>query len=282
MKRRGLTVYTVLAFVLTCLVGSGCNGLKQNKEAPVQYSIFKEEAPLVKEEPSPVLSLAMHHSWLNERTDSMASHVNRLIQKEIWGEEYADLSPETAADSFKNNRIRQYRQEVLPLYQQDLEENSLTTGTFPWYNHTYELSVNLQYGLEGILLCTVDTNEDRGGAHPDSWSRWMNIEKATGRLLKREDVFRADIRPELEQHLLKTLIHQQAGQNPDHEIHTLEDLQELGFLQTTSIYIPENFLLEPHQVKFLFNRYDIAPYSAGKIVLEVPYEEIGQWMNTLK
>ena len=75
--------------------------------------------------------------------------------------------------------------------------------------------------------------------------------------------------------LLGKLIAMQAELNPEEQVQTLEDLQRIGFLQLTSIYIPENFLLAKEKVMFLFNRYDIAPYSAGEIVLEVPYEEIG-------
>ena len=43
----------------------------------------------------------------------------------------------------------------------------------------------------------------------------------------------------------------------------------------TNMYIPDNFLLHKEGVSFLFNRYDIAPYSVGEIVIEIPYEEIG-------
>mgnify|MGYP003306620872 CR=1 FL=1 len=65
----------------------------------------------------------------------------------------------------------------------------------------------------------------------------------------------------------------------EENIATLEDLQKLGILQLTNIYIPDNFLMFKEAVHFLFNRYDIAPYAAGEIVLEVPYEEIGPYLK---
>jgi hypothetical protein len=78
--------------------------------------------------------------------------------------------------------------------------------------------------------------------------------------------------------LNKLLLHQ--GEiYPDESIKTLEDLHNKGILQLTNMYIPDNFLLGKDKIQFLFNRYDIAPYAAGEIILEVPYEEIGHCLN---
>ena len=84
---------------------------------------------------------------------------------------------------------------------------------------------------------------------------------------------------EIEAILLDKLLQQQAALYPDETLKTLEDLQAKGFLQLTPMYIPDNYLLAKDKVLFLFNRYDIAPYSAGEIVLEVPYGEIGHGLK---
>ena len=118
-----------------------------------------------------------------------------------------------------------------------------------------------------------------GGAHPNQWSRWMNFDFATGRLLGKDEVFKPEAKAEIEAVLLDKLLQQQAALYPDETLKTLEDLQAKGFLQLTPMYIPDNFLLAKDKVLFLFNRYDIAPYSAGEIVLEVPYGEIGHCLK---
>ena len=45
------------------------------------------------------------------------------------------------------------------------------------------------------------------------------------------------------------------------------------------VYSYDDNMNDEETVNFLFNRYDIAPYSAGEIVIKVPYEEIGQWIK---
>ena len=79
--------------------------------------------------------------------------------------------------------------------------------------------------------------------------------------------------------LLDKLICLQAQLHPEEKITTLEDLQNLGFLQFTNMYIPDNFLLGKNEVLFLFNRYDIAPYAAGEIIIRLSYEEIGPYLK---
>ena len=56
-------------------------------------------------------------------------------------------------------------------------------------------------------------------------------------------------------------------------------LHNKGILQLTEMYIPDNFLLAKDEMLLLFNRYDIAPYSAGEIVLKFGYEEIGPYLK---
>ena len=278
MKRKSLKVLGLSGLLTLCLGMAGCYQTR-TQEALIQYTTLKEEAPLVDTPSSPTLSIAMHYSWLNEKVDSCAPRVNSLLQQELLGKEFAGLSPTLATDSFKNTRIRAYRQDIAPIYLKDHPDPSVQSYNFAWYNHTFELASHLQLGLHDILLCQADISEDQGGAHPDSWSRWFNIDRKTGKLITREEIFPKAQRSQVEQALLQALIHQQAGQNPDEEINTLEDLQQIGFLQNTAIYIPENFLLENEHVSFLFNRYDIGPYSAGAIVLQLSYEEIGPYMN---
>jgi hypothetical protein len=107
----------------------------------------------------------------------------------------------------------------------------------------------------------------------------MNFDFATGALLTKEEVFLPESTKEIETILLNKLLRDQSEIYPDETSQTLEDLHNKGILQLTNMYIPDNFLLGKDKIQFLFNRYDIAPYSAGEIVLEVPYEEIGHCMN---
>ena len=101
----------------------------------------------------------------------------------------------------------------------------------------------------------------------------------TGRMLAKDEVFHLEAVVDIETILLNKLISMQTEAHPDMQVNSLEDLQNMGFLQHTNLFIPDNFLVSKRAMLFLFNRYDIAPYSEGEIVIEVPYEEIGHYLK---
>jgi hypothetical protein len=43
--------------------------------------------------------------------------------------------------------------------------------------------------------------------------------------------------------------------------------------------VPDNFLLLKDEVRFVYNRYDIAPYALGAIELALPYDKIKDCLN---
>lgn len=265
--------------VLSTFGATGCTVASQLDDSPYKNIFLEEVAHLMDDTSSPFCDLSIDYSYLVEDNDSIAALVNRIAQGEFLGEEYTFLHPEAAVDSFKNVYLREYRKEMEPLYQADIAKATSEEDIPNWYNRTYSLLTFWDEGHAGTLHVSATYFVDMGGAHPNQWSRWLNFDFETGKLLTKEDVFLASAQADIEQLLLNHLIRMQADLYPDETLNTLEDLQEKGFLQTTNMYIPDNFLLSKEALMFLFNRYDIAPYSAGEIVIEVPYEEIGAYLK---
>ena len=279
MKLNTISVFFIFIILFTTLGLEGCGQVNQYDHSPYHLIHIEEEAHLTEEATSPYCDFSIDYSCLNEEGDSVAKLINNIIHREFLGEEYAFLTPEAAIDSFKNVYLRDYRQEVGKLYLTDKAQASTKEEIPAWYNRTYSLVTFVEEGHNGTINASANTFVDTGAAHPNQWSHWLNFEFETGKLLSKEDVFLSSAKTEIEQTLLNKLILQQAKLYPDETISTLKDIQKKGFLQMTNIYIPDNFLLGKEAVLFLFNRYDIAPYSAGEIVIEVPYEEIGPYLK---
>lgn len=271
-------VRLILSACLIYLINS-CNRFSSNDHSTYLHILVEEEAHLTDDASSPYCDFTLDYSCLNEKDDSIAGIINRSIQREFLGEDFAQLSPEEAIDSFKNVYLRDYRKEVGELYLSDLDKSTSREVVPQWYAQTYSLVTFVEEGYGGTVNATASYFVDMGGAHPNQWNRWINIDFNTGKQLAKDEVFRQDAFQEVEGILLNKLLANCAELHPDAEVKTLEDLQALGYLQMTPIYIPDNFLLSKNAVMFLFNRYDIAPYSAGEIVLEVPYEEIGHCLK---
>lgn len=267
---------TIVTMFVAALMLSGCKWVGPYDYSPYHHIFIEEEARLTDDASSPYLDFAIDYTCMNEEGDSIAQLINRAVQREFLGADYADLVPQAAVDSFKNVYLRNYRMEVGELYQADLDKSASRESMPEWYGQTYSLVTFVEEGREGMVMnATANSFVDMGGAHPNQWGQWLNFDANTGKLLTKEEVFKAEAMADITRMLLDKLIAMQAELNPEEQVQTLEDLNRIGFLQMTPMYIPDNFLLGKDKVMFLFNRYDIAPYSAGEIVLEFSYEEIG-------
>ena len=253
----------------------GCGLMEKYDDSPYKHIFKEEEAHLTEDASSPFCDFSVDYTYLDEEGDSIATLINRTIQGEFLGNDYASLTPEEAVDSFMNVYIRDYRKETGELYQVDRAKGTSDEEIPAWYNQTYSLVTFIEEGHGGTINVSANVFVDTGGAHPHQWSQWLNFDFESGKLLTKDDVFLASAKADIERMLLDHLMLMQAEMYPDESLKTLEDLQQKGFLQMTNMYIPDNFLLHKEGVSFLFNRYDIAPYSAGEIVIEIPYEEIG-------
>ena len=274
---KGLVNIVLIALLLTGM--AGCDWIAPSDDSPYNHIFREQEAHLTEDASSPFCDFSIDYTYLEAKDDSIATLINHAIQREWLGDAYATLPPEMAVDSFMNVYIRNYRNEVGTLYQADKAKATSGEAIPQWYDQTYSLVTFVEEGHAGTVNASANWFVDMGGAHPNQWSRWMNFDFVTGKPLRKQDVFKAEAKQDIESLLLDKLIRQQAEQHPEENVTSLEDLQKLGFLQMTNMYIPDNFLLSKEAVLFLFNRYDIAPYSAGEIVIKVPYEEIGQWIK---
>ena len=278
MKKTIRNVYvTIYALALVLIIG-GCKGLSAYDYNPYPNIHIEEIVHLTDDSDSPFCDFSMDYSYLNEAGDSIATIINRTTLHELLGEDYAKLSLEVAVDSFKNVYLRNYRTNTGELYHSDVTRHS-TQSVPKWYEHTYSIMTIAEEGRTEIINISANYYEDMGGAHPKQWSRWLNFNANTGKLLTLEDVFILEAEKEIKRIMLDKLLQQQTDLYPNETIETLEDLHEKGILQHTDIYITENFLLTKDKILFLFNRYDIAPYAAGEIVLEIAYGEIEHYIK---
>ena len=193
MKKRNLVLSVMTTCLVSCFLLSGCNGQKQIDSETVKTVKVEEQAHLQDDTVSPACKITIDYSYLAESdaADSIAQRINRTIQAHVLGKEYIRMNPEVAVDSFKNTYIDNYRKDVNEFYQEDIKNGTPKDELPTWYNYEYGLTTHFSEGKEGILNFIAETFEYTGGAHPNSWNKWMNFEKNTGKLLALKDVFMA-------------------------------------------------------------------------------------------
>ncbi|MBR5612881.1 MAG: DUF3298 domain-containing protein, partial [Bacteroidaceae bacterium] len=231
-------LYKYIGAVALAVLMVGC-GLSSNGDSAYRHVFIEEEARLADTDNSPYCDFAIDFTYLDE-VDSVAVRMNRNIQREFLGDDYATLDPVAAVDSFRNTYLADYRNEVGAIFEKERANASSEDEIPAWFSQTYSLVTFVEEGQSGVVNATANYFVDMGGAHPHQWSIWLNFNFVTGRILEKEDVFHLEASADIEALLLDKLIRMQAEEHPDMQVNSLEDLQNMGFLQHTNMFIPDN------------------------------------------
>ena len=281
-KKKLLKATIILYAIITCFTLQGCtenkSGIKKGEISSIQAdtSVFLK----VGNEKSPTCNVTIDFMYLrpSSEEDSLSTKINEHLQRITFGTSCNKLQPEASIKAMRDNYITSYRNELLPYYEADLKNGVLPEEMPGWYNYEYNISSELKIARDSILNYSVTHFENTGGAHPNTFMNWRNINANTGKILTKADVFTKDSDKQIIDLITKQLV---AEANKRLETDTITNLQGLwdnGVLLNIDLYVPNNFLITDQGVTFLYNRYDIAPYVFGDFQLNVPYAEIENLM----
>ena len=211
--------------------------------------------------------------------DSLSNQINQTLQRLTFGTDYTNFTPAEAINKSIDNYINSYRKDLLAYYEADLKKGITKEEMPPWYNYQYNITSELSIARDSIYNYAVTNFQFTGGAHPNTFAKWTNINANTGKELKKSDIFVENSDEEIIKLIGKHLLEEANKRLETDTISSLQGLEENGILLNVDLYVPENFLITNEGVKFLYNRYDIAPYVVGDFQLNIPYAEIENLMK---
>lgn len=201
-----------------------------------------------------------------QNTDSdIAKNISKGIAYTAFG--YEGIAAEEAADSIVNNLVSDYYE----LRNNYINEKGANPDA-PWFNNYYMLNSNVKEGVEGVICYEVFYEIYSGGVHPSSAISYVNFEERTGKEITLQDIFKENSDNALIEKLTTELCKK-------HNVNTIAELQDLGYLTMNEMFITNNFLLEKDSIIFLYNQYEIAPYALGRSRIAISYDEIKDILN---
>ncbi len=124
----------------------------------------------------------------------------------------------------------------------------------------YEQISSLDYETEKVWSVRIQSHSYTGGAHPNSYVRWLAFAKSDGHrlgwseLLRDEAAFRA---------LAGKLLRQARMR------HSGADSQAAGLMQDDAFALPQNFYVRPEGLYLYYNPYEGGPYALGPTELMI-------------
>ena len=215
---------------------------------------LEKTANLSNEELSPKCSISLKVQSARQKKGEAAQNINEYLVERLFNQQ--DVTVEAAATQFTNAYILNYKNTLLPLYNQDRSD----TTKRAWYDYHYIITTE-----------TIDYYE--GTAHGINQLLTMNFDKKTGRHLALSDIFATGYEQQLTAKLL-TALKEKTGSAD------LTELKEKGYLNSMDMFPTENFIIGEETLTFIYNPYEIAPYNMGMTELIIPYSDIEKILKT--
>jgi hypothetical protein len=213
----------------------------------------------------PVVVMSCNGSIATGTTDE-------LTEKRVKVERTVRLTDDPNSPFYDINKLQnEYRDEMLDFYLADLKENNGDTSTLPNYNYAYHLDTEVEKGYKDVLCYKMDGYRYSAGAHGINFHQYINFDKE-GNPLTLSDIFHEGYEEELLSILTRELMDK-------FHVTSTQALQEKGFVDANQLYVTDNFQLEDDEIEFVYNEYEIAPYSMGTVKVDIDYKDIKHLMK---
>ena len=258
MNRKSfIALWTIVAAgVLT----GGCDSMI-SKQVVFKTLDYEQKVSLLnnRRKPNCKIDIELDYATVPQKA---ARKINAEIIRLIFG--YEQLTPRAAVDSFARNYIRSYKEELLPLYRTEQQNNRVTPD---WYNYSYTVKGERRNSKAGFACYEIEIERNEGGTESIIEVHNMAFDNETGERIRLADVFVPGSEAALNTLLFQALLE-------ECQCTTKEELQEEGVLLITDMYATENFRLGRREMKFIYSPSEIASYERGTIELTVPYFEL--------
>jgi hypothetical protein len=190
-----------------------------------------------------------------------------------FGEPYAGLTPEEAAERYAVQYLADYK-ELEKDFASDHDAHA-SNGDHEyeanhddaWYSY-YEYFFNeVIYNHNDLLSYAVSNERYTGGAHGSHSYRNHIIDLKTGIAMEEADFFVEGYQDALAEILVKKIAEKNKAEKT-------EDLLNMGYFSLDEIYPNGNFSIGDEGITYYFNEYEIAAFVVGITDVFIPYGEL--------
>ena len=176
------------------------------------------------------------------------------------------LSPEEALKEYLKSYTDEYR-ELGNQYYEDMGNLQEEDSQPSWYWYQLHKSNEILFEDDNMLSYSVEHADYTGGAHGSLQMLYYIIDLETLTTITEEDIFTPNYHHFLTEKIIEQLMQK-------YKVETPEKLLNEGFFDINDIAPNNNFWINNVGVHYVYNQYEIAPYSMGPIEVTIPYEEI--------
>lgn len=241
-------------FILLSLTLVGCHKKEEQPLETRRIQLVQSEALSNGSNDSLFVSLDVEYPIAMDNVDALQA-IQYSLKEQLFGPEFIALQIDTAVSAFLDALVLEYRDNNLSLLEEEeMFEGELVEDIVPILSAQHILTAEVMSVQYDVMSYQIDRYIDNGGAHGQHDVLYYNYSVNTG-----EEVLLDDVFVESSADTLTTLILQSLAAD------LKMDVEELGRSEykVEKIGPTDNFYFSEEGIVFVYNAYDIAPYSVG-------------------
>lgn len=135
-----------------------------------------------------------------------------------------------------------------------------------WFNYEYDINSSTDTGYKGYVNYTIDFFEFTGGAHPNSYKIILTFDPTDGHEVTLSEIMKEGYEEPLLAIITDELL-------KFFKVESVEELEKMTF-GLDNLFISKNVIMNNNKMTFVYNKYDIAPYAVGEIVIDIEQEKL--------
>jgi hypothetical protein len=189
----------------------------------------------------------------------------KSIQQQIVGKMFGEIYTNLPVDSIIPSYVSRLYNDYKISYGTDLEKYKDLKG--PMLSNEIQVEAVSMFLDDKILSYSYERYAYMGGAHGNSNRYFYNFDLKNGHILHESDIFIDNYKAPLTELIKQRIVEDNA------EIESVADLTEFDFWES-EIRPNGNFYISDEGIVYVFNPYEIAPYSTGQTEVTLPYDRL--------
>lgn len=203
------------------------------------------------------INISLQYPYPNDTTKD-AKKAKATFLTNVFGQEYAQFSPEAAVKNYIDNNINQYKSEV----ESQATKNPKKIKSEVWMNYQTMISTETAYNQRGIWSYTCTSYVYTGGAHGLQTTTCFVYDIYENAPINLADIFSVENQPKILE-----LIKADIKNRDNSDIYWIDQ-----------VTVSENFTVSEKGITWYYNPYEIAPYYVGITEVTLPYSSISQYI----
>lgn len=274
MRKQDVSLLTIIlsasGFLFSC-------GDKMNKNTgALEFDSIRvnETAHLFGDTAAPACNLTISFTYPVKSSDAMLKDsLDAYFIATCFGDKYIGRQPADVVKEYSRTYIEEYRRDLEPMYTEDIKNKEADAPIGGWYSYYKTIKSSVQLYEKELLVYQIYYDEFTGGAHGVYMTTFLNIDLATMRPLRLDDLFVEDYKASLTDLIWNQLM-------ADNKVATREELEDIGYGSTGEITPTENFFLSREGITFYYNIYDITPYVMGPVRVQISFDMLAHLLRS--